>query len=97
MITHILDGDYIESGVFRSVKSRQGTKWSEPVRRKHTERRQFRTTKRVRFPTTENQRMADQVVETAMGTVKASIQTAIDLTHSQMPVECLPRREKYAL
>ena len=94
MNTHILDGNYIESGVFRSVKSRQGTKWSEPVRRKHEERRQFPTAKRVRFRTMETQQVADQVVETAMRTVKASIQTAIDLTHNQMPVECLPRREK---
>ena len=82
MITHILDGNYIESGVFRSVKSRRGTKWSESVRRKHKERKQFTTTKRLRFSTMENQRVADQVVETAMGMVKASVQTAIGLTHN---------------
>ena len=94
MITHILDGNYIESGVFRSVKSRQGTKWSEPVRRKHKERKQFPTTRRLRSPTMGNQRMAGEVLRNAIGMVKTSIQTAIDLAHTQMPVECLQQRDK---
>jgi hypothetical protein len=94
MITHILDGNFIESGVFRSVTSRQGTKWSEPVHRNHKEKKQLLTTKRLRFPTMENQRMVDQVVKHAMGIVKTSTQTAIDLTHNQIPVDCLQHRGK---
>lgn len=32
---HISVGNYIETGKFRSVKSREGIKWSEAARMKH--------------------------------------------------------------
>ncbi|CAF4001522.1 unnamed protein product [Rotaria magnacalcarata] len=86
-------GNHIEFGSFQSVKSRTGTKWSEAIRQKHKSTIKKSKKNHIQLQNTKSQLIAKQVADDIMAKVKASIKEAIDVTDSQMPIECPHERE----
>ena len=71
------------------MRSRTGTKWSETKRQKHKEKRKIaKIQSSTKIQTTQSQQIAKQVAEDIMFKVKTSIEEAINLANTQMPLEC---------
>lgn len=81
-VTIILVGPYIEDGIFKSISSRTGTKWSKNVQKK-----QQISVDHLHNSIIENSTSTIFTYEHLLNKVTESIQEAMDSIKKQIPIE----------
>ena len=87
-------GNYIELGLFQSVRSRAGTKWSRTLRHKRKETQITSQMQNTYIKPTAGQRSSKQTAEEIVTKVKIFIKDGIDRANKEIPIECLDERNK---
>ncbi|CAF1481342.1 unnamed protein product [Adineta steineri] len=80
-------GQFIESGEFRSVTSRAGTKCSKKIQDEYKQTSTTSSTQNQHFQISKTLPMAEQIAQEIMIDIKTSIENAIELANTQIATE----------
>lgn len=88
----LLVGHCVEWGVFRSVKSRMGTKWTTSTREKYKNKRSYALAIQSNSNMIDKENASKKVASDIIQDVRTFFENTIDRVNSEIPSECPKQR-----